>query len=315
MLTALMTALSLTTAAAAAVTAAPPAPVAPVAPVSMAAAAIAEQAPAAAQLRYENRGRPVIETQVNGKGPYFMVVDTGAESSLIVPALGDILGVQPMDSGLVIRGATGKMQAKMYPIDEFSSAIFHEQQIGLLELPNPGSTPAAGIVGMDLFADKALVFDIANGQLRTETSGAVKGHYATVKAIDNQSLLISVMVSLNGVEIPALIDTGAAATIGNYAAMQALGWQTDSPELQDDGAIRGSTAHTSAIKKAAISTFAFGPLKMRDVPVRFTTQDDGQAARITLGSDLLNNFIGFALDFPKRELLIMLPDAPGIAAQ
>ncbi|WP_156103974.1 pepsin/retropepsin-like aspartic protease family protein [Shewanella mangrovi] len=303
MLTAFLTALSLTTAVAS--TSAAASETAP----QVTQSATQTTTAAAAQIRYDNRGRPVIATQVNGKGPYYMVVDSAAESSLIVPALGKLLGVQSVDSGLVIRGATGKVQAKMYPIDQFTSSLFDEKQIGLLELPNPGSTPAAGIIGMDLFANQALVFDIAHGQLRTATSGAVAGHYATVKAIDNQSLLISVMVKLNGVEIPALIDTGAAATIGNYAAMRALGWDHNSKALQDDGAIRGATADTSAIKKASIATFAFGPLTMRDVPLRFTTQDDGRPARITLGSDILNNFIGFALDFPKRELLIMLPEA------
>lgn len=267
---------------------------------------------ASAPLRYENRGRPVIATQVNGKGPYYMVVDTGAESSLMVPALGELLGVKSVDSGLVIRGATGRMQAQMYPIDQFQSGLFNEQQIGLLALPNPGSTPAAGIIGMDLFAHKALVFDTAHQQLRAEPTGHVTGHYATVKAVDDQRLLMTIMVKINGVELPALIDSGAAATIGNLAAMKALGWQLDSSELQDDGAIRGATQHQSAIKKATIASFGFGPLTMRDVPVRFTTQDDGQPAKLNIGSDLLNSLLGYGLDFPQRELLIMLP--PSVTA-
>lgn len=303
MLTALFTALSLVSATAQA---------APSAETAAAPAAMVAQDHinnGYAQLRYDNRGRPVIATQVNGQGPYYMVVDSGAESSLIVPALGQLLGINSVDSGMTIRGATGKVAAQVYPIDSFASGLFNEPQIGLFELPNASSTQAAGIIGMDLFADKALVFDIAHGELRTEASGKVAGHYATVKAVDDQRLLMRVMVKLNGVEIPALIDTGASATIGNFAAMKALGWDENSSELQDDGAIRGATSHASQIKKAAIKSFGFGPMTMRDVPVRFTTQDNGQPAELNIGSDLLNNLLGFAFDFPKGELLIMLPES------
>ncbi|WP_417762867.1 aspartyl protease family protein [Shewanella sp.] len=260
-----------------------------------------------AEIRYDNRGRPVIATQVNEQGPYYMVVDTAAETSLIVPALAKILKVDSVDSGLTINGATGKVKANMYPIDHFSSPLFNVSQVGLLELPNPSSTPAAGIIGMDLFADSALVFNFNERRMTVEPSGEAKTNEMVIPAIKDNRLLIRVMITLNGVEIPALIDTGAAATIANSAVLKALGWQADDPHLVDDGDIRGATTDTSAIKKASIDTVKIGGMTMRNIPIRFIETPDEVPANLILGSDILNSLIGFTLDFPRQEFRVMFP--------
>lgn len=269
--------------------------------------AMASTVTTGAEIRYDNRSRPVIATQVNGNGPYYMVVDSGAESTVIAPQLAKILNVVGMDSDIVIHGATGDTNTNIYPIERFSSPLFDEKQIGLLELPNPSATPAAGIIGMDLFADKALVFDFKNREMRVEPSGEVKGNYMTIPAIKDDSLLISVLVSLNGVEIPALVDTGAAATIANSGVLKALGWQEHDPHLVDDGEIRGATKDTNAIKKANIETVKIGGMTMHNIPVRFVSSPTTEPASLILGCDILESLIGFTLDFPRQELKVMLP--------
>lgn len=260
------------------------------------------------EIRYDSRSRPVIATQVNQQGPYFMVVDTGAESSLMMPALAAHLKLESFDTGLTINGATGVIAAKAFPVDSFTSELFDVSYVGLLEVPYAGSTEAAGIIGMDLFADNALVFDYASRAMRVVPSGEVQGKYVTVPALADDSLLIRVNVKMNGVDIPALVDTGAAATIANLAALKALGWHLTDPHLTDDGTIQGATSDSSQIKKTTIDTIALGGITLRDVPVRFTTQADGQTPSLILGTDVLNSLIGFAVDFPKQEFLIFLPD-------
>ena len=267
-----------------------------------------ENTTSSTEMRYDSRNRPVIATEVNGEGPYYMVVDTGAESSLMMPALAELLKLESFDSGLTINGATGAIAAKAYPVDSFESDLFDISYVGLLAMPNAGATEAAGIIGMDLFAEKALVFDAAAHQLRTVPSGEVEGNYLTVPAIRRDGLLVHINVKMNGVEMPALIDTGAAATIANASALKALGWRTTDAHLIDDGTILGATSNTSAIKKATVSTISVGGITMRDVPVRFTMNTEGQPPELILGGDVLNSLLGFAIDFPKQEFLIKLPE-------
>lgn len=76
----------------------------------------ATQAANVEEIRYDNRGRPVIQTFVNQQGPYYMVVDTAAQSSLMSPRLGDKLNINPIATDIVINGATGKTQAEIYPV-------------------------------------------------------------------------------------------------------------------------------------------------------------------------------------------------------
>ena len=261
-----------------------------------------------AEIRYDSRNRPVIATQVNQQGPYYMVVDTAAESSLMMPALAKQLKLESFDTGLTINGATGSMTARAFPVDSFTSELFDLSYVGLLSLPNSGSTEAAGIIGMDLFAQNALIFDVIRGQLQVAPSGQIKGRYVSLDAITDGSLLVSIMVKINGVEIPALIDTGAAVTLANFATLKALGWHSEDSKLVDDGEIRGATADTHAIKLGKVNSLALGSITLHDVPVRFTTQHDGQPASLILGSDILNNLLGFAIDFPKQQFLIKLPE-------
>lgn len=265
----------------------------------------------AAQLRYDNRQRPVIATQINGSGPYFMVVDTAAEASFLVPKMGEILSLPALESDMTIRGATGVSKVNFFPVDTFSSELFSYTSMVIFELPNPGSTPAAGIIGMDIFQDSALAFHTATGELSTAPSGSFSHdskHFLPVDALSHDGLSMKVTVKLNGVEIPATIDTGAAATIANPAAMKALGWHADDEHLKDDGAIHGATTDAVAIKRATVDSLALGPVTLRDIPVRFTMQEDNRPASLTLGVDLLNALNGFVLDFPAGKFYIMLPE-------
>ena len=259
------------------------------------------------EMRFDSRNRPVIATEVNGQGPYYMVVDTGAESSLMQPALAKLLKLESFDSGLTINGATGTIAAKAFPVDSFTSDLFDVSYVGLLAFPNPGSTEAAGVIGMDLFADNTLVFNFDEGKLQVLPSGQLECNYLTIPAIKDESLLLQIKVKMNGVEIPALIDTGAATSIANLSALNALGWQATDTHLSDDGSILGATADERKIKKANINEISLGGISIRDIPIRFTLNDDGQSPALILGSDVLNSLLGFAIDFPQQKLLIKLP--------
>lgn len=280
--------------------------------------AIAQQAPSPvapwlpeqashAEIRYDRANRPVIATEMNGKGPYFMVVDTASQATLMVPQLAKLLGLTALDSDMTINGATGAVKAQFYPVDRFTSPLFDIRDVGLLALPNPGSTQAAGIIGMDMFIDKALAFHTHERYLTTYPTGQVPGNYATLKAHDSASGLLTVTVQINGIDVPALVDSGAAATIANEGVLAALGWNFNDEHLVDDGEIAGATSDVTSIKKATIHTLQLGPIKLSDVPVRFTPPRGESRPELILGNDILNLFNGYALDFPAQEFLIFYP--------
>ncbi|MEH3160196.1 MAG: retroviral-like aspartic protease family protein [Sphingomonas taxi] len=274
------------------------------------------QAPQTDAVRYDNRGRPVIAVKVNARGPFDMVVDTAAQTSLIAPALAAELGIAAMDETMAVNGATGSTRAQVYPVDRFASGLFDEREIGILAFPNPESTPARGIVGMDLFADRKLVFDRAAGRIAVLPSAPATDGFVAHRGEVRGGTLLLVPLILDGVSVKALIDTGAAVSIANPAARKALGWAADDPRLVRTGAISGATSAGAAVSRAEMATFKLGPVTLRRVPLLFSDRPIAESiARsdepmVIIGADLLNLLDAYAVDFPRAELQIRIPRPP-----
>jgi predicted aspartyl protease len=258
-------------------------------------------------LGHDDRGRPQIDVSVNEQGPFPMVVDTAAQSSLMSPDLAAALKLQPMDSDLSINGATGSTKAQIYPVDHFASALFDEKMVGVLMFPNPGTTSARGIVGMEHFGEGKLTFDRTNARLSFGPSAPAGTGFATHKGELHGGLLV-VPLTLDGVAMKATVDTGAGVTIANAAALKALGWSVDDSRLVAAGTIRGATAAQSAIRMGRIGKMQLGPVGLSNVPVYFNFGDTSASEpMVILGSDILGLLDAYALDFPRAELQIRIP--------
>lgn len=266
-------------------------------------------------LRYDPRGRPVISVHVNEQGPFDMVLDTGAQSSLLAPALAERLKLPLMDSDMRIVGATGGTTAVLYPVDHLANALLDERDVALFRFPNAQVTTALGILGMETFGDRQLVFDRAAGRVVARPSAAAQGSFVALKGRRGDNGLLLVPLVLNGVTIEALVDTGASATIANAAAMRALGFTPDDPRLAQAGQIRGATADYQGVRSARLESVKIGPATLRDVPIYFTGSGSADAKpEIILGTDLLNLFDAFALDFPRAEFHVRIPARPAAPA-
>lgn len=266
-------------------------------------------------LRYDQRGRPVIAVQVNDQGPFPMILDSGAQSSLLSPALADQLHLPAMDSDMRIVGATATIAAKLYPVDHFASHLFDARAVALFQFPHAGANAAPGIVGMEVFSGRKLVIDRVAHQVVAGASGLSPGFVALKGTLGAHGLL-EVPLVINGVTIDALVDTGSAATIGNAAALHALGWQKDDARLAPAGEIRDAANADQGVRVATMDTVKIGPATLHKVKLYFTpTEREGDTApHLILGSDLLDQFEAFALDFPRAELQIRLPTKPAAPA-
>ncbi len=263
-------------------------------------------------LARDTRGRPTIPVRLNDRGPFPMVVDTAAQTSLIVPALATTLGVKPLDRTMGVDGATGGQGAPLFPIERFDSALFDLRRIAMIALPNSGVTEASGIVGMDMFADRRLVFDLAAKRLAVTASGPAPAGWASVGGEHVDAGFVAVPVRVENVAAMAVIDTGAAVTVANAAVLRALGWKDDDPRLHAAGGIRGATAQADPVRTAHIDRLTIGPVRLSNVTilVRSAASDPSAAPSLLLGDDLLNRLDAFAVDFPRAELQVRLPSAP-----
>lgn len=268
-------------------------------------AEIAVPAPRVAQMGRDGAGRPTISAMINGKGPFDIVVDTAAQTTVLMPAAVSELGLQPLDGGMVVNGAVGSAQASFYPIDEFNTDLFKLDSVAMLALPNAATTRAKAIIGVDEFAQGKLVFDRSKTQVRFEASAPGAPGYVTVKGRVDDSGLLHVPLKVEGVEIEALVDSGAGETIANLATLKALGWADDDARLKAGGQIRGATLNMAAARIGEVA-LQVGPIRMQNVPMVFS-DIGGDRPSIILGSNLLNLFLAYAVDFPRAELQIGTP--------
>lgn len=291
----LLAALALTQAQPAAATPPPPPP-----------PAQAATAPVQAPLLHDARGRPVMTVRINDKGPFPMVVDTAAQTSLMSRPLAEELGLKPLNRGIAVDGATGSAQARLYPVDRLTNPLVDARYVAMVELTNAGVTDARGIIGMESFTHRKLLIDRSTNRIAAEPSAPAGPGFATIAGNRTGTGFVEIPVTLDGVRVPALIDTGAAVTIANAAAFRLLGWTETDPRLSDGGEIRGASAGGQKIRRARIGKLSIGRIGLSNVPIMISDDQDTRPSLI-LGNDLLNLFPGYAVDFPRGELQIKLP--------
>lgn len=263
-------------------------------------------APTQAPLLHDTRGRPVMQVEINGTGPFAMVVDTAAQTSLIGEGLARELKLKPTSGGISVNGATGAAQSRLYPVERMRNALIDERRIALVELTNSGVTEARGIVGMESFSARKLLIDRSENRIAASLSSPPPPGFAAISGNTTPEGFVEIPATLDGVQVKALVDTGAAVTVVNTAAFRLLGWAENDPRLSDGGEIRGASAGGQKIRTARIAQLSIGRIGLSNVPIMIS--DDGDATpSMILGDDLLNLFPGYAVDFPRGELQIKLP--------
>ncbi|MEC7818161.1 MAG: aspartyl protease family protein [Pseudomonadota bacterium] len=258
-------------------------------------------------LLHDSRGRPVMEVAINGTGAIPMVVDTAAQVSMMASDLADELHLAPLPGGIMVNGATGVSRSRLFPVDRLCNPLIDRTDIAMVELANSGVTEARGIVGMDQFVGQRLVVDRTAKRIQATESLPEPADYAVIRGRSTPEGFVEIPVALDGVQAHALVDSGAAVTIANAEAIRLLGWAENDPRVTDGGTIRGAAAEQQAIRKAVIGTVSIGSIELTNVPVMIV-DDGGTAPTLLLGSDILNLFPGYAVDFASSELQIRLPD-------
>ena len=177
-----------------------------------------------APTRRDRIGRIWAPVAVNGKGPYRLVLATGASHSALTPRLAEALGIQadPADT-IMLRGATGSVTVPMVPIDtlEIGDLLMEPGQLAIIPDALAG---ADGVLGMEELANKRIHIDFRHDRItimRSRNQRAAGG-FVTIPVKFLHDRLLVVDASMGGVPVKAIIDTGGETTLGNVALRLAL---------------------------------------------------------------------------------------------
>jgi hypothetical protein len=299
-------------------TAAPPAPAVPGAAAPMPAEELSEvivqttEPRFVAPTRRDRIGRIWAPVLIDGKGPYRLVLDTGANRSAITARAAQTLGIAPAEGGGTrVTGFTG---SAMVPTIHVERLEVGELLIGPSELPVLADVfgGAQGVLGIEGLQNKRIYADFTSDRLEISRSHGERAlHDFTVvplRMIKGGLLVADVRVGT--VRAKAIIDTGAQGTIGNLMLRDALMRHPPRNAAHED--IIGVTLDVQSGDDIPAPDIDFGHLTVHGVHIIFGDMYLFQHWKLTdeptltLGMDLLGSFDVMIIDYARHELQIRL---------
>jgi predicted aspartyl protease len=253
----------------------------------------------------DRSGRLRAPVFINGLGPFSLIVDTGANGSAVTAGVVEALGLSPANSPQVIlRGVTGSSKAAAVTVDSLA--------VGDL-VTSPSTLPivfdaldgADGFLGTGAFVDKRVLIDFRRGRIAvfdSQPSNDGRG-FIKVPADLSRFGLVTVDTRVNGTRVKAIIDTGAAGTIGNSAMRKLLGasaGQSDQIIGTTKGVEYGQTYSMPSIALGALR-IAGARVSFADVSI-FSHVQLAEKPALLIGMDILGQLDSMIIDYGAGEL-------------
>jgi predicted aspartyl protease len=256
-------------------------------------------------------GRVWVPVMINDKGPFRLVLDSGATHSAVIPSVASVLQI-PLNRSppVMLRGVTGTAVVPAIRVDSLSVGDLLVAP-STLPVVNDVFGGAQGLLGVDGMADKRIYIDFRNDFINVSYSKnrRAAGGFDTVPFLKTDQQLLMVNARIGNLNIRAIIDTGAQASVGNEALRAALASRyVRKHESVDE--ITGATGDVQPGTGANLSTLSIGSLTLRGVRVTFGDMrifehwhlDDEPI--LLIGMDVIGLLDTLVIDYRRRELQI-----------
>ena len=154
-------------------------------------------------------GRPVVEVEINGQGPFHMILDTGAGSGMMSHDLAVALGLQPVGAEDINSPLGGTpVKADIYRLDMVSVGGATARDADMYVMVNDplGGATGDGVIGPSLFDGGVVTLDFVSNTL---VIGGDVPEGVTWIPFGDSAPLLDASLDIHGEAVPAHIDTGA----------------------------------------------------------------------------------------------------------
>jgi len=255
-------------------------------------------------------GRIWAPVLINNKGPYRLVLDTGASRSAVTRKVAEELGVPIQADALRLRGVTGSTIASAIKVDtlEFGELLVENSTMPIVADAFGG---AQGVLGGEGLADKRIVIEFRKDRISIARSHRTPapGGYSVVPFKYSPNRGMRVNVTVGRVKAIAMIDTGAQVTVGNLALREALSRRRGERDEFED-AIIGVTEDVQQATSVRIPGIVAGTLIVRNAPIMFSDLHifdhwklNSEPAML-IGMDVLGLLDTLIIDYKRNELQI-----------
>lgn len=259
--------------------------------------------------------RMTVPVQIDGKGPYAFVVDTGAERTVISR---ELAGTLKLGSGgsAQLHSMTGEGSVDMVIIPTLSVTADQVRGIRAPALAQ-AHLGAAGMLGIDSLKKNRVLLDFTKQTMTVSASGkrVVRSDpdeiIVTAKSRFGQLILADADVDGNAVSV--IIDTGAQVSVGNMALRRKVFGRNPKRVLPQVELISVTGGRMMA-EYARIEKIKIGGVTLTDMPVAFADAHPfkkfelSKKPALLLGMNALRAFDRVAVDFANRRVHFLLPD-------
>ena len=252
-----------------------------------------------------------VEVQVNGRGPYRFIVDSGADTSVVGLKIARELEL-PLGRPAVLNGMTSRDIVDRVKVAELTLG---PTTVRNLELPalREVDLGGEGMIGIDALVQQRLMMDFEKRLIKVEDASvrykAMPGEIVVVGRRYRGQLILT-HIRAAGLPLDAVIDTGTQITIGNLALRDKLikGNRDKFVTIP----VIGVTGVQAELQFARIAELQIGPITISDVPMAFADVPPfalfglSREPALLIGTDLLEVFRRVSLDFKARKARFQL---------
>jgi hypothetical protein len=263
-----------------------------------------------ARTQLDRIGRIWAPVYLNGKGPFRLVLDTGANRSAVTSRVADALGEHARTSSTVrLFGATGSAVVETIRIPQMEIGDLVMTPVTLPVVPDVFGG-ADGVLGNEGLLDKRIVIDFTHDSISIKRSWRERPGfgYITMPITFFRNHLLVVDAIVGRVRARAIIDTGAPNSLGNMALLSAL---KQRGRDESDTEIVGVTLDVSHGQRVPIPTMYLKTVQVRGATVSFGDVYIFQHWRMTsepsimLGMDVLGVMDQIIIDYKTKQLCIL----------
>jgi hypothetical protein len=266
-------------------------------------------------------GMIVAPVMLNGHGPFRFMIDTGATRTVLADSTLAKLNLSADPTAMIIvRGVSGRSVVPIVHVASVDSGSMHFHDLSAPVLSGPVLSGLDGILGMDGLRGMTVSADFVHDQVVIGASSAADSNsmYALRGQFVSQRLLM-VPGRIGGVLTEAVIDTGAAHSLGNAALLALLthGRASSATRTRVNGVVdatqtvQNGTLRSIPSMQLGVATLNNLSVTFGDFPVFKIWGLEGRPA-LLLGMDVLGTLADFSINYGKAELLVLpWPSAAG----
>jgi predicted aspartyl protease len=254
----------------------------------------------------------VAPVTINGKGPFRLIVDTGANHTTISPSLAMALGLAPTGSSTVtLNGVTGAEEVPTVMIDRLQAGdlVIEGAQVPVVRTDIMAG--ADGILGLAGLTSEQILVDFQRDRIAISRSGSIRegAEMLRIPAVQVAGGLLMVIAHVGKIRVRAIIDTGAERSLGNEALRDALQNRNQLTRPRTTMVV-GTTTAESLGELQGVPPVVLGAATISDMDLVFgdfhifkTWELEGRPAML-IGMDVLGTVKKLVIDFKRREVYV-----------